>query len=734
MFLNPDLWDDLLPEFIPSFDENLEFLARFMLSGKESVHALRRMVTAANAVELSHIIPDIINIPPTRFSYVVKFGVEEVITISRISPHPRPMYIFRWALSSVRTVEIDSKKSFPRKFMDLILKNPNFKELIIGDCHLSNAKLLLTSKKFERVVMSDTLFKRLKNVYIEADVVEIDLAPIKDVLKSNFIKTDLLVCRDALCMFKDDLTVDVSPAFESLENFKIDLIEINTDFNVKTLFGLHWLVELSESVDAKLNNLKLLTINISQSYPRLGFAVQRGFRLSVDYFSEMVDYVDEMTGYNGRTKVQFNHKIFFRIRPSHVRNNIQGYVKKLKEELRDFEYSSQIKDRETCYIFKRSKEVTEKSNMFNPDLYEDLCFELISLLDGGSELLVKFMLSGRESMIGSKKTISKARTVELAHDTFDPMGIFPPIFFYIIKLGEDACISVSTMSGCPHPMLMIRWALSSTGTVVLDSKKLFPKKVIDCLLRNSKFKRLILEEYNLSIAKRLLKSRKFEFVEIGYDVFYRSKEICVDTEELEFDQIPLKDILKSKSIKTKSLICKDFFDQFDNDLAVRISPNFALLEKLEINLRHMYMCCSPQIVLESRSFIELFELLNTKLVNLNLLTFTYNEYYPHSSRDIYEDSNLRAKDFNVITGYQDNLIGYNGRAKVKFNHTLFCDIVPSFDQTTKDYIEELKNDLRGFEYSFWIEDDDTIYSFKKSKSVSENFEVNLEIRLAKQLC
>lgn len=86
----------------------------------------------------------------------------------------------------------------------------------------------------------------------------------------------------------------------------------------------------------------------------------------------------------------------------------------------------------------------------------------------------------------------------------------------------------------------------------------------------SDLKRLVLEQYDFPVVKRLLKSKKFDYVQIDSDIFERAKNTHIDTEELVIDEVPLRDILRCKFFKTKSLICKDFFVQFDNDLKVNV--------------------------------------------------------------------------------------------------------------------------------------------------------------------
>ena len=73
MFLNLDVCDDVLHEIIPSLKEDRELLARFILSGKESIIGLKRMINKAETIELAFIIFDPFNAFLSSFYYLIKF-------------------------------------------------------------------------------------------------------------------------------------------------------------------------------------------------------------------------------------------------------------------------------------------------------------------------------------------------------------------------------------------------------------------------------------------------------------------------------------------------------------------------------------------------------------------------------------------------------------------------------------------------------------------------------------
>jgi len=367
----------------------------------------------------------------------------------------------------------------------------------------------------------------------------------------------------------------------------------------------------------------------------------------------------------------------------------------------------------------------------NPDLYADLFFELIYLTDANLEFLSKFILSGKESLMGVRQTMKTVDIIRLSYGSLDPTNVALPLFCYNIQFTEEITISIGAKYGLNFPMLIMQWALSSGRTVMLDSKKTFPKRITNYLLQNPNLKRLILKEYDLSIVKQLLKSRRFDYVMIFRDLFRRSNDLCIDTEVLEFAHVSLKDIFKSRFIKTKKLICRDVFDMFIDGPIVNVNPNFQSLEELEVNLHQVHLCCASRITMHSQTILDLFKSLNTGLPNLKYFDFEFDEYFPYFSRSFNGESNMHADDFNDILRYEDKLIGCNGKAKVQFNHTLVCDMIPNFDQTAKEYVDELKENLPSFEYSSWNEGDNTVYEFSKSRNITENFEMNLNIRLTR---
>ena len=75
----------------------------------------------------------------------------------------------------------------------------------------------------------------------------------------------------------------------------------------------------------------------------------------------------------------------------------------------------------------------------NPDLYEDLFYDVISVSNKSLTFLTRFMLSGRESFIGARQMVNKVDTVKLFYDKIDDMSIVPPLFCYTMEFSEVSC-------------------------------------------------------------------------------------------------------------------------------------------------------------------------------------------------------------------------------------------------------------------------------------------------------
>ena len=154
------------------------------------------------------------------------------------------------------------------------------------------------------------------------------------------------------------------------------------------------------------------------------------------------------------------------------------------------------------------------------------------------------------------------------------------------------------------------------------------------------------------------------------------------------------------------------------------SPNFESLERFELIVRGRDVFHDPQKILKFLEF------LNTKLINLTLLILDFNEFRPdlvYSSDD--RSFNISPNAFKNYVDYEEKLTVYNGRIKVKLNHYFDFKMISNSKQAVEDYLGNLKKELRNFEYSYWIEGNDTFFKFEKSSQVGQRLELNTSVRL-----
>ena len=74
MFLNLDMCHAVIREILPLLPEEIEFLPRFILSGKESMISLERMMHKAETIELAHIDFNTCNTSSSSFYYFIRFN------------------------------------------------------------------------------------------------------------------------------------------------------------------------------------------------------------------------------------------------------------------------------------------------------------------------------------------------------------------------------------------------------------------------------------------------------------------------------------------------------------------------------------------------------------------------------------------------------------------------------------------------------------------------------------
>ncbi|KAE9545806.1 hypothetical protein FO519_010982, partial [Halicephalobus sp. NKZ332] len=117
------------------------------------------------------------------------------------------------------------------------------------------------------------------------------------------------------------------------------------------------------------------------------------------------------------------------------------------------------------------------------------------------------------------------------------------------------------------------------------------------------------------------------------------------------------------------------------------------------------------------------------LVNLKFIVFNLIEYRPDLIYDNDEDFNISPSSLKNIVDYEYKLFEYNGKAKVTFNHHLNFDVLSDTKTAVEGYLDQVKNEFKGFKYSSEIGEYEVYHSFKKSCSINENFELNIEFLL-----
>ena len=75
-------------------------------------------------------------------------------------------------------------------------------------------------------------------------------------------------------------------------------------------------------------------------------------------FRNFLNYEDRLSIYNGRLKVKFIHRLRVPIFHASARS-VEKYMKELKKEFHDFEYSSKIEFLSSYYYYKKSKNIRE---------------------------------------------------------------------------------------------------------------------------------------------------------------------------------------------------------------------------------------------------------------------------------------------------------------------------------------------------------------------------------------
>ena len=114
-----------------------------------------------------------------------------------------------------------------------------------------------------------------------------------------------------------------------------------------------------EFLDTTFVNLKFLTFAFGEYAPRLKYnKSQKSFNRSPNSFKNFLNYGDKLAAYNGKLRIKFNHRLRVPIFHTSARS-VEDYMKELKKEFHDFEYSSKIEFLSSYYYYKKSSNVRD---------------------------------------------------------------------------------------------------------------------------------------------------------------------------------------------------------------------------------------------------------------------------------------------------------------------------------------------------------------------------------------
>ena len=128
--------------------------------------------------------------------------------------------------------------------------------------------------------------------------------------------------------------------------------------NEEIYFDAEKVLEFLGFLNMKFANLQSLTLDYIDFTDLVYDRSQDGFPLSPDYFKNMVSYKDKLAVYNGRIAVELNHCIECEISLA-SRRHFNNFLEKLKSKLREYKFSSWIREGTTFYEFKKSSKAAE---------------------------------------------------------------------------------------------------------------------------------------------------------------------------------------------------------------------------------------------------------------------------------------------------------------------------------------------------------------------------------------
>ncbi|KAE9547424.1 hypothetical protein FO519_009366 [Halicephalobus sp. NKZ332] len=351
MRLNPDLYYDLAWEFISLGDEDMELMASFMLWGKGSIGTLKHIVNRVNKIFYYKLWNSDNNRNYKHCPYVIELVWDNNVMVQIDLEDPLMRLVIRWALSSVKKIEVFCDKPLPTDAMELLLTNQNFTELLLY-YNLPTVNILVESRQFDYISMPFSAVSNLNDIRIVTKTLELTDVSLENILKVNSISTKSLGINYLDENFNNSLlTMNINPEFESLECLKLTVSNRHSYFDSKKM------LKFLEFLNTKLTNLKFLIFNLYEPYNGIYFNNQGNFDTSPSFIKNRAKYDSDLNVYNGRVKVILTRYIKCDVFGS-PETALENYIKKLRMKLQDYEYSW-IKGKTNYFYFEKSGSLVE---------------------------------------------------------------------------------------------------------------------------------------------------------------------------------------------------------------------------------------------------------------------------------------------------------------------------------------------------------------------------------------
>jgi len=367
----------------------------------------------------------------------------------------------------------------------------------------------------------------------------------------------------------------------------------------------------------------------------------------------------------------------------------------------------------------------------SPDIYYDIISAIFdSDLDLTEDRDLKFinffMFSGKEPLIYLQEFAKKVKSFTFWSLSKDEAGEdISPRYTATFESENDIWTRINLAD--PRAAMIVRLALSHTKTFECHRKVPLLPSVIELLLNNPNFNRLLLSDCDLPTTKLLLESRKFEFVQVWRDVAKHIDGVCINTEKFSFSDVPLEEALKYESIKTDLLIIKLEGDQIDGSFSnITVSPNFKSIGKLN------FIFWNPDLSSYSGKILNLLKFVNDTFFELRCVTFDLDDSFD-LTYDEYDIYHMPMVYFNGFASELHEISTSNKEFKIKFKHFISFFIESSSKNSLKKHMNHEKHAFADFEFSFETNGECNRRYYKKSV-VNGNVELRMKIEIIDEMC